>query len=90
MAMTLREVFLAWQAKQDHEWTQTAEIIAAIYNIRQRGRGDTRTFTGRDFYRASDAKNDRRGVAAGTQITKGLLHALKPMFLKESPSCKSR
>lgn len=92
MEMTLREVALAWQGKCDFEWTQTAEIMAAVYNIRQRGRNDTRTFRGSDFYAASDSKQAERARSTeGTRLTIGLLRALKGSFTrKDATPCKSR
>ena len=91
MQMTLREVALAWQGKCDFEWTQTAEIMAAVYNIRQRGRNDTRNFRGTDFYSANDVKQaERTRPTEGTRMTIGLLRALKPSFTRKDAQCKSR
>jgi hypothetical protein len=94
MRMTFREIALAWQGKQDLEWMQTAEVIAAIYNIRPRGRGDTKVYRGSEIYSPSDEvkrKENRGSSSVGTKLTVGLLRELKSaMFgIKETP-CKSR
>ena len=85
MAMTLREIDLAWKAKSDWDRQQTAELMAAIYNIRPRGKGDKRTFVGADFYRPSDAKQTpRKAATSGTRLTIGLLRALKGKIFQDN------
>jgi len=90
--MTFREVHLAWQGYTDATWMPTAEIMAAVYNIRPRGKRDTKNYKGDDFYTPTTGKKKAQRSVEGTRLTVGLLHALKgAMFgIKEEPSCKSR
>lgn len=90
MSMTLREVALAWQGRCDFEWMQTAEIMAAVYNIRQRGKGDRRNYRGSDFYRSTTEEARRTTATEGTRLTIGLLHALKGKIFQKGEPCKSR
>lgn len=86
MSMTLREVHLAWSAKVDFGWMQTASLMAAVYNIRQRGKNDRRNFTWRDFYRLSSdpERPSETRRQSGTLITKGLLRQLKTALFDEN------
>lgn len=90
--MTFREVHLAWQGKADITWMPTAEVMAAIYNIRPRGKRDTRNYKGGDFYHPTSGSSQRSRVTEGTRLTVGLLRSLKSaMFgIKEDSPCKSR
>jgi len=78
MSMTLREIDLAWRARSDWDRQQTAELLAAIYNIRPRGKGDPKQFKGSDFYQPiSEEKKQPSPTMKGTRLTVGLLKALK-------------
>ena len=82
--MTLRELDLAYRAKVDFHWTQTAEVIAAVLNIRQRGKNDTKVYRGCELYQPISAVPARRTPARLKFTTKDL-HAMKGLF-----PCKSR
>lgn len=89
--MTLREIMLAWRGKCDFHWTQTAETIAAILNIRPRGKNDRRNFVGSDFYKPENAKAPKRSrCTSGTPLTIGLLRSLKQsMFGGGNNACRN-
>lgn len=76
--MTLREMTLALAAKQDHEWMQTASIMAVVANIRQRGKGDRKSYKPTDFYRPQCHRKETRKSG----LTIGQLRAMKPLFEK--------
>lgn len=84
--MTLREIVTAWEARQDFAWTQTAELIAAVINIRPRGKGDTRMYRGRDFYRPI-SRDERARPESKPRFTTDMLRAMKPLF-QRGATCK--
>lgn len=76
MRMTLREIMQARHAREDHDWQQTSAIMATIANIRQRGKGDRKTYKPTDFYKPHcQRKEVRKGG-----MTVGQLRSLKPIF----------
>lgn len=73
--MTWREIELAHQGAKDFHWTQTAELMAMVANIRPRGKNDRRVFKGSDFY--DPLRTTKQRSCSGTRFTIGLLRELK-------------
>lgn len=78
--LTLRELMWAYEAKRQHDWSQSAELMTLLANCHRNPKKQRRAFRLTDFLPPDLARKVRRANSGNLRLTTKNLRMLKPIF----------